>query len=227
MSSVIQLSILLLLSAVFAEHGGFSIHSNMKLKLKNLALSSSSIMRDQHEGDLKIGTYAAPPKWQKNPLFCCTCQDFVTKTKPKVDSKIQLKIYKFCNMFIQNVKKTCLDKAFLACSVIGHGERRSDESDLQWEVEELTASLQEVALGAYENSTWKLPYKCCMCKESLRTARFLIMSEIQAKAENICSLVKSVREQCMSKAKMYSDKIVRALFPGGPQAICKNLKVCK
>ncbi|MCJ8736517.1 hypothetical protein PDJAM_G00013340 [Pangasius djambal] len=90
MSSVIHLSVLLMISAVFAERGGFSIYSHMKPEFKNLSLSSLSIMRDQHEGNLKI---AAPPKWQKSPIFCCTCQDFVKITKPKVEAKLQLVRY--------------------------------------------------------------------------------------------------------------------------------------
>ncbi|KAG7328673.1 hypothetical protein KOW79_008617 [Hemibagrus wyckioides] len=94
MSSVILLGFLLTISVVFAEHGGFS--------------NSSHIMTDQHDGILNIAAFTAPPKWQKNPIVCCTCQDFVKITKPKTDLKMQLKINKFCNMFTQRVKIKCL-----------------------------------------------------------------------------------------------------------------------
>ncbi|KAF7704791.1 hypothetical protein HF521_021863 [Silurus meridionalis] len=114
--------------------------------------------------------------------------------------------------------------SFLVFSVIAHGERWSSDADLQKEFEKIEASLQEAVQG---NSTWNIPYKCCMCKESLRLTRFLIMNEMQEKAEAICSLLLSARDQCLRKAKVYQDKITRSLFPGGPYTICKILKACK
>ncbi|KAF5904209.1 uncharacterized protein DAT39_006031, partial [Clarias magur] len=72
---------------VSAVHGGFLIYSHMK---PNMTLSSSSIKMGQHEGNPKTAMHAPPPKWQKNPLFCCTCQDFVKQAKPKLILKIQL-----------------------------------------------------------------------------------------------------------------------------------------
>ncbi|KAK2843820.1 hypothetical protein Q7C36_012035 [Tachysurus vachellii] len=86
--SFILLSVLLMVSAAFAEHDGFSISS--------------------HEGNLNIATFSAPPKWQKNQILCCTCQDFVKQTTPKVHLKLQQNINKFCNMFTPHVKNKCL-----------------------------------------------------------------------------------------------------------------------
>ncbi|KAF7704790.1 hypothetical protein HF521_021862 [Silurus meridionalis] len=103
MSCVIHLGVLLMISVTFAERGGcFSL---MKPEMKNLALSSPSNTRDQLEGQRKI---SAPPKWQKNPVLCCTCQDFVNTASPKIDLKIQTKINKICNMLIPAMKTKCM-----------------------------------------------------------------------------------------------------------------------
>ncbi|KAK3563460.1 hypothetical protein QTP86_028883 [Hemibagrus guttatus] len=160
---------------------------------------------------------------------------------------MQLKIKKFCNMFIQSVKNKCLSfgaklKRKIVQTIfpgkiprdtcqkiklfVVRSEQRSNELALLPEFEKVNASLQEV-VRAFQNSAWKLPYKCCMCKESVRMTRFLIMNAIQEKAEEVCNLIKSVREECMSKAKIFQVKIIRTFFPVSPYVMCKSLKVCK
>ncbi|KAF5904210.1 Tripartite motif-containing 13, partial [Clarias magur] len=60
-----------------------------------------------------------------------------------------------------------------------HTECWSSVSDGLQKFEESTVILEELVLKVNENSTWKLPYKCCMCKESVMLARFLVINEIQ------------------------------------------------
>ncbi|KAI5102749.1 hypothetical protein C0J45_8101 [Silurus meridionalis] len=202
----------------FAERGGcFSL---MKPEMKNLALSSPSNTRDQLEGQRKI---SAPPKWQKNPVLCCTCQDFVNTASPKIDLKIQTKINKICNMLIPAMKTKCMRfganlkrKILLSLfpgktsrdTFIAHGERWSSDADLQKEFEKIEASLQEAVQG---NSTWNIPYKCCMCKESLRLTRFLIMNEMQENLHVFCNLCKTAVYKMMVLVKKRIDQEIKIL----------------
>ncbi|KAL7861513.1 hypothetical protein SRHO_G00129540 [Serrasalmus rhombeus] len=55
----------------------------------------------------KMASLAAPPKWQRNPVFCCVCQDIIKQTKPKINNKIQMQVNKICSKFIKVVKGKC------------------------------------------------------------------------------------------------------------------------
>ncbi|KAL6478317.1 hypothetical protein MHYP_G00141520 [Metynnis hypsauchen] len=117
---------------------------------------------------------------------------------------------------------------FLICSVTATREKSYHETDLKFE--EPTMSFLDNLIGKYGNHTPSLkefPNKCCMCQESVRAVRFLVLNEIQQKIDDICNVVKSVRDQCISKGNVYKQKVIQALFPGGPKGICKVLKMCK
>ncbi|KAL6478318.1 hypothetical protein MHYP_G00141530 [Metynnis hypsauchen] len=104
MSPLIHLGVLLIFSAVNAEPGAPPHQSDLKHELTQ---SVPGIMKDWKQEHSQTASLAAPPKWQRNPVFCCVCQDTVKQTEPKIYRKIQMQVNKICSKFIKGVKEKC------------------------------------------------------------------------------------------------------------------------
>ncbi|KAL7873755.1 hypothetical protein AOLI_G00128260 [Acnodon oligacanthus] len=107
MSPLIHLGVLLIFSAVNAEPDALPNQSHVKHELEMLTQSVPGIMRDWKQEHSQTASLAAPPKWQRNPVFCCVCQDIIKQTKPKIYRKIQTQVNKICSKFIKGVKEKC------------------------------------------------------------------------------------------------------------------------
>ncbi|XP_076850724.1 uncharacterized protein LOC143500475 isoform X1 [Brachyhypopomus gauderio] len=107
MPSSLQIPVLLIISGVMAVTGCFLPPSRLRGPQETWTRTFPDHRSNRQEEPSQSARLSASPRWRKSIVLCCICQDFVNRTRRKMDMTIQRKINVSCNKFIPKEKIKC------------------------------------------------------------------------------------------------------------------------